>query len=266
MRENMEDITVDWSEYMQSDEGVKRLVEAVVKYGVGLVKGAPVCVEKGTRATVERLATIQKNLYGDVWVFSPDLSHEGSSDTSYTNLGLKSHTDGTYLSEAPGIQTFHVLQEADRGGETVITDGFNIADKFRSKHPEYFSFLASHPIPSEYIHQPYQHHYTVDTIFKHDPVTLDLNQFRYNVYDRAPLNTVPSHLLETFYDALRELSLEVQNPKNEMWFKLMPGTVMFTDNWRVTHGRAAFSGHRQLSGCYVGRTDFRSRAKAFGLI
>ena len=137
-----------------------------VRYGVGQVVGAPVCAEKGTRATVERLGPIQRNVYGDIWVFSPGKGEEGSSDSSYTNLRLESHTDGTYMTEAPGLQTFHILREAEIGGETVLTDGFNIAKNFREKHPEYFSFLATHPIPSEYIHLPQQYSYVVDTIFK----------------------------------------------------------------------------------------------------
>jgi trimethyllysine dioxygenase len=34
------------------------------------------------------------------------------------------------------------------------------------------------------------------------------------------------------------------------------------DNWRVMHGRAAFTGQRRMCGAYVGADDWRSRRRA----
>ena len=93
-----------------------------------------------------------------------------------------------------------------------------------------------------------------------------LKQFRYNTYDRAPLNSVPHENMVSFYKALENLESELANSKNEMRFMLEPGTVLFVDNWRVTHGRTAFSGHRIMTGCYVARAEWRSRARACGLL
>lgn len=41
--------------------------------------------------------------------------------------------------------------------------------------------------------------------------------------------------------------------------------VIFIDNWRVMHGREAFTGMRQLCGCYLTRDDVLSAARCFGL-
>lgn len=41
--------------------------------------------------------------------------------------------------------------------------------------------------------------------------------------------------------------------------------VIFIDNWRVMHGREAFTGLRQLCGCYLTRDDVLSAARCFGL-
>ena len=38
-----------------------------------------------------------------------------------------------------------------------------------------------------------------------------------------------------------------------------PGDAMLFDNWRVLHGRTAYTGHRHLCGAYVNREDFESR-------
>lgn len=69
-----------------------------------------------------------------------------------------------------------------------------------------------------------------------------------------------------FYSDLRQLTAEIQAPSNEWWFKLQPGTVMIFDNWRLLHGRAAYTGRRQLVGCYVSRTEFQSVARTMGVI
>jgi trimethyllysine dioxygenase len=39
---------------------------------------------------------------------------------------------------------------------------------------------------------------------------------------------------------------------------------MLFDNWRVLHGRAAYTGHRHLCGAYVNREDFESRRRVLG--
>lgn len=89
---------------------------------------------------------------------------------------------------------------------------------------------------------------------------------RYNPYDRSPLYTLPPDLQKEFYIAYENLGTEIRNPDNELWVKLRPGMVLFIDNWRVLHGRAAFTGRRWVSGCYLPRDDWTSRARLMGLM
>lgn len=88
----------------------------------------------------------------------------------------------------------------------------------------------------------------------------------YNLYDRSPMNTLPQSQMRQFYADLQNLSTEIESPANQWWFKLSPGTVMIFDNWRVLHGRSAYTGRRQMTGCYVARTEFQSVARTLGLI
>lgn len=91
-------------------------------------------------------------------------------------------------------------------------------------------------------------------------------RFSFNLIDRALMPAMaPDKMLE-FYEDLRTLSAEIQSPANEWWFKLRPGTVVIFDNWRLLHGRSAYTGRRQLCGCYVSRTEFQSVARTMGLI
>ncbi len=65
--------------------------------------------------------------------------------------------------------------------------------------------------------------------------------------------------IEEFYDALRAWDNVLTRPSEEVWFPLKPGRALIFDNWRVLHGRAAFTGHRRMSGGYINRDDYESR-------
>ena len=49
---------------------------------------------------------------------------------------------------------------------------------------------------------------------------------RYNLYDRAPVNTLQVSVLEDYYRHLKTLSSLVTNQKSEVWFKLLPGKFL----------------------------------------
>lgn len=49
--------------------------------------------------------------------------------------------------------------------------------------------------------------------------------FRYNIYDRAPLSSMPQEKMQEFYLHFINLSKVIRNPKNEHWLKLEPGNI-----------------------------------------
>lgn len=80
------------------------------------------------------------------------------------------------------------------------------------------------------------------------------------------IDTIPQAEMLQFYMDVRLLAAEFQRPNNEWWVQLQPGTVLLIDNWRLLHGRTAFSGQRNVVGCYVSRTEFMSIARTMGVI
>ena len=91
-------------------------------------------------------------------------------------------------------------------------------------------------------------------------------QIRFNLYDRAPFKSLPQSKIRQFYRDLKILTSEFENEENRVLFKLQPGTVMIFDNWRILHGRLAYSGKRTMTGCYVARTEFLSALRVNHLI
>lgn len=91
-------------------------------------------------------------------------------------------------------------------------------------------------------------------------------QLRYNTYDRAPMPSLPGGGTRELYRALAALEHSLALPANQVELDLEPGTVLLVDNWRVTHARTNYTGPRQLSGCYISRSEWTSRARCLGLL
>ena len=68
--------------------------------------------------------------------------------------------------------------------------------------------------------------------------------------------------MERFYDALRAFEA-LANDHRLQWRRVNPpGDAMLFDNWRVLHGRTAYTGHRHLCGAYINHEDYESRLQA----
>ena len=165
------------------------------------------------------------------------------------------------------VQVLHCLHQAAKGGETILVDGFKVAEIFKAECPEGFEFLSKTPVSAEYIHtntEPHQHFLSEDVIFKHDRNS-NLIGFRYNMNDRAP-HKFSLEQQRSFYKFYPRLSKVVNDPSNAFKILLQPGTVLLIDNWRVMHGRLGFEGKRIMSGCYITRDDLLSKARVLGLM
>ncbi|KAK7086523.1 hypothetical protein SK128_012504 [Halocaridina rubra] len=241
-------------------DGLKRLISSIIVHGLGFISEVSPDVES-TRAAVETISPVRTTFYGTVWSFEDNLER---ADTAYTNIYLGAHNDTTYFTESSRLQVFHCLKKAPQGGETLLVDGFSVAEEFSARHPEGYAFLSSAAIPSEYIGDG-QHMATLDTVLKHNPATGCLQQIRYNIYDRAPLSSIPLEKIHEFYLHMRNIGKIVRNPAYEYWLQLEPGTVLIIDNWRLMHGRNAYSGPRIMGGCYISNDDFTSKARVLGI-
>jgi trimethyllysine dioxygenase len=246
--------SVDFDDVMSTDDGLATWMRKVARYGFCIVAGTPVTIE-ATERLVRRVGYVRETIFGGFWDFQADLS---KADTAYTNLELRPHTDGTYSHDAPGLQLLHCLAFDGEGGLSTMVDGFRIADELRREQPELYGVLSRVDVPGQYIGDG-SHLMASRPVFRHDR-SGELVQVSFNNADRAPFLLEPDEM-ELFYAALRAFEA-LANDHRLQWRRVNPpGEAMLFDNWRVLHGRTAYSGHRHLCGAYINREDYESRLR-----
>ncbi len=239
---------------MHTDAGLAQWLTYTLQYGFCIVTGTPATAE-ATEALLRRVAYIRETIFGGFWEFQADMS---KADTAYTTLELRGHTDGTYSADAPGCQLLHCLEFVGTGGESTMVDAFAIARRMESEHPDLFEAFSSMMVPGQYIGDG-AHLMAARPVFRHDH-TGRLVQVSFNNYDRAPFLLAEADML-TFYDALRVFEELANDPAMQWRHVLAPGEAMLFDNWRVLHGRAAYTGLRRMCGGYINREDLESRLR-----
>ena len=238
-----------------SDSGLEKWLMHIQENGFVLVSDSPVSSE-ATKDLMERMAYVRNSIFGGFSVWDNKL--DNPDDTAFTSLAIEPHTDGTYVHDAPGLQTLHCLKKDSVGGENQLVDGLAIAEKMRKEYPEYFKILSTINIPGRYI--------KTDTYLEAKRPLFRLNdqgkivQVSFNNHDRAPFR-LDNDLMSQFYEAYKIFHNLANDKSRQFEFMLEPGTVLTFDNWRVLHARASLTGYRQLCGGYHNREDFESRLR-----
>jgi alpha-ketoglutarate-dependent taurine dioxygenase len=209
-----------------------------------------------TKELMERMAYVRNSIFGGFSVWDNKL--EDPDDTAFTSLAIEPHTDGTYVHDAPGLQTLHCLKKNSIGGENQLVDGLAIAEKMRIEYPEFFKILSKINIPGRYI--------KTDTYLEAKRPLFRLNnegkvvQVSFNNHDRAPFR-LDNDSMHQFYEAYKVFHNFANDKNRQFQFMLEPGKVLTFDNWRVLHARSALTGYRQLCGGYHNREDFECKLR-----
>lgn len=228
----------------------------LARFGVHLVTDMPNTSQETEAFIRQHLGPPRETLYGGMWDTAPRQANV--NDTAYTYDALDPHTDCCYLIDSPGLQCFNcVAQDPNGGGFTRLVDSAHVLLQLERDHPETYRFFAT---------RQFAFHHTETGLFAlhYAPVIqtqgAEVLQFRYNEYDLAKLDFHSADELELFYSHNRILIAALK--QNEFRIKLRVGDMLVLDNHRVLHGRTAFTGYRNLIGCYVGVDDWMMRARA----
>ena len=252
--QNLPEMTYD--SLMSDNSGVKTWLSHIQRTGFVLLHDSPATPE-ATQAMMEKIAYIRNSIFDafSVW----DNKAANHEDTAYTSLAIELHTDGTYVHDAPGLQTLHCLQREAIGGDNQFIDGLAIADEMQQKHPQAFATLCNVQVPGRYIGENI-HLQTHRSVFRTNSDG-EVLQVSFNNHDRAPFRLQEDEMAR-FYEAYGIFYRLAHQSRRQFQYCLNPGTILTFDNWRLLHGRASLTGYRQLCGGYHNREDFESRLRS----
>jgi gamma-butyrobetaine dioxygenase len=188
------------------------------------------------------------------------VSVEAPLNLAFTALALGNHTDNPYRDPVPQLQLLHCLEAAGEGGESVVVDGFAVAERLRREAPGAFELLTKTKVPFRYVEPG-----SVDLRHVAPLIELDagseLRAVRYNSRSIGPVD-LDADAVPDFYAAHRRFGRMLHDPAMTVGFKLRPGDLFIVDNRRVLHGRRGFGGgRRHLQGTYADADSLLSKLR-----
>lgn len=193
--------------------------------------------------------------------FDPLKSSDSGSDIAYlASNPLLPHTDATHRYDPRLVAFLYCVEHQAEGGESLVVDGFRVAEDFRRDHPDYFRILVENQV--QFRHYNTEHRYffhritsilEVDDRDKVAGIHLSLK----NCYRYLPFNK-----LEDYYEAYINFFHYLKNPDYHYCFRLESGDCLVYKNFRMLHGRTPFvpnSGSRHLELGFVGWHYFAGR-------
>ncbi len=247
---------MEFVDYARVSSGAAELtawLRTVRDYGFGLLRNVPT-VPDTVLEVVGLFGFVRETSYGRLFdvITKPD-----AANLAYTSMTVGAHTDNPYRDPVPGLQLLHCLVSEVEGGESVLVDGFQAAERLRCDAPHQFELLIEHPVGFRYTEPGSVDLRSEAPLIQTNP-SGEVVAVRYNSRSAAPLD-MPSEVLPDFYDAYRHFGRLLEDPAAGVSFKLGPGDLMMFDNHRVLHARKGFAGNkRHLQGCYADKDGLYS--------
>ena len=232
---------------------------AVRRYGFAVLTGVP--TESGSLCRIADLfGYVRETNYGRWFEVRAEVN---PNNLAYTNLGLQAHTDNPYRDPVPTLQILACLENSVEGGDSMVVDGFKVAERIAKEFPRGFDLLARHCARFEYAGSSGIRLRARRPVIELSPDG-EMIAIRFNNRSAAPIVDVPYDDMPDYYRAWRRFAELVEDPDMQVTFKLAPGEAFIVDNTRVLHARKAFSGtgQRWLQGCYADKDGLLSTLAA----
>ena len=101
------------------------------RYGFAVMTDVP--TEPGTLCKVAELfGYVRETNYGRWFEVRAEVN---PNNLAYTNLGLQAHTDNPYRDPVPTLQILACLENTVEGGDSIVVDGFKVAERLKAEEP-----------------------------------------------------------------------------------------------------------------------------------
>jgi gamma-butyrobetaine hydroxylase len=248
-----------WSEVTSNRAALGRWLAAVRRFGFAVMTGTP--TESGSLCKVAELfGYVRETNYGRWFEVRAEVN---PNNLAYTNLGLQAHTDNPYRDPVPTLQILACLENSVEGGDSIVVDGFKVAERLKNENPAGFALLARHTMRFEYAGSRGVRLRSKRPLIELGPDG-ELIAIRFNNRSAAAFTDIPFDDMAAFYDVYRRFAELIEDAAMAVSFKLRPGELFIVDNTRVLHARKRFSGSgsRWLQGCYADKDGLYSTLAA----
>lgn len=288
---------IDYNDYLTKKESISKVLENLNKYGLSQIINIPTKSDKDHDSSPivqqigERIGYIKQTFYGTVFDVR---SVPNAKNIAYTSQFLPLHQDLLYYESPPGLQLLHFIKNKSIGGENVFADGFAAARHVKTVDPEAYLALQSVPINYHYDKDGHSYYYSRPLIVENEVVGQGVygekdhfKEVNYSPPFQAPFDfgitgqllnenssniSVESgakelgdrHVFQDFLRGLKEFEDYINDPENQLKFKVEENTCIIFDNRRVLHARDQFdnnSGERWLKGCYIDKDAYLSKLR-----
>lgn len=248
---DVDDLSFDFDRVRNNPVDRLALQRHLIAHGVVIITGGP--NEPGCVTDfAELFGEVSQSAYGAVF----DLKPGNAIGTAGTTLReVPPHSDEAFVYAPPGIEALACVRPADDGGDSIMVDGFGIAEKLRQDHPQGFHLLAT-----------WNHHYVrlhpgkLDQRAYAPVIALDddgqISGIRLHTRASGPPD-LPEDVMEEYLVAYHRLCAMMMAPENHIRLRLAAGDAVVFDNHRALHARSAFSDRRRyMQICGVTRERF----------
>ncbi|XP_055544863.1 gamma-butyrobetaine dioxygenase-like [Wyeomyia smithii] len=252
----------EFGDVINSDEALQGWIEALIRYGVVMIKNAPL-TETECRRLANRVGFIRKTHYGEEFIVK---AKEGTSNVAYLSTPLQMHTDLPYYDYKPGCNLLHCLvQSQSTGGQNLIADAFYVADRIRTEFPKEFKLLSETLVNWTDVGEDegVQFH----SIYRAPVICIGrdgcLERINHSVPQRDSFFNVPLASVEPWYRAMYRFVQLIHQEAVE--FKTAPGDILTFSNIRMVHGRTGYTdtddNTRHIVGAYLDWDEIYSKLR-----
>ncbi|VDO70709.1 unnamed protein product [Heligmosomoides polygyrus] len=219
-------------------------------------------------------------------IFEVSTKPDASNMAYASSSGLPFHTDFPSLSHPPQLQMLHMIERAEKGGNSLFVDGFHVAEQLRREKPDAFKTLSECSL--EFIEEGFDVHdgsdgkpkrFDYNMCARHRTIKLDEkgrvikiqfgNAMRSWFFDCEPERIQDIYrqvdLLLKKVIALKEFTIYCYQEKNILKFALQNGDTVLWANTRLLHTRDDYrnapNNNRTLTGCYFSWDIVKSKVR-----
>lgn len=273
-----------YADFVNDTEAYKVAMSALHRDGLIFITKVD-ANEEAVRIMAERIGPLRNTFYGSTWDVR---SVANPKNVAYTNQHLGFHMDLLYMTNPPGYQLLHCLQNSCSGGESRFADAFLAATRLRWDNKRHYRQLTRYPVEWIYENDGQSYIQRRHTFQKVQPFIGNVensrrrHQRKANQDDDADLAYVnwsppfqgrlyhqqeyPERTKE-FVQAMKNFDRILNDDAMVYELKMEEGTCAIFENRRVVHARNAFQiedGERWLRGAYVDEDAFWSKCRVIG--